>query len=974
MPVPVPRSYTQLEYDVALELRKPIFVLMTREDATAFPRAAESAEHKESQRAHRAALLQAAHQVWWFGDDAGAAALVIDAVPRLRELCGWRPIHYLHPPSVPAYFAGRQAELAQLSEALRTDSPAVIVVIGLPGQGKTTLVHEATRTERCGTFASAFWCTANRLGFTFDQFLDEALAHFTEGAFCKRDSPEPALRLRRLIEHLQRRPVLLVVDGAEQWLAEYGGDDSPRRGDAQSGRRSADPCFDELLAAATALANGSHLLLTSRALPSALDHQRHRAIPVRADSAQAALEGLEERAAVDMLRSLGARGEDAALAAAARAYGYHPLALRILAGLLDRDPDFIARPGFAAAALDPKEKLFAILSYAWTRVPRRTGAERMLCAAAHSLEEPSLRTLSSVLAPRWGWPGRLLRWMGRAIPGALRRSTQPAGEISKLRDCVHGLAPWRFVSWERNGDALHLHPVVAEFFRLRTRRRDHWHRAFARHYASQPVPANAASLRDAAARHLAVEHALAAGRQRWCGDLVFGPFLPGCCYSEWLAAWGHLAQGVDLLGRVARDAPKWLRADLQMARSAFLRDLGRCEEAIAAATVAIDTHKASGRSSRRATQGLIRALINRASALRIVGRSRDAVTDLDAALERTRGDRSRYGCEMLLGLLGRGSSLLDLGHWSRALADTGQAVSLAESIAGASPAAVPDHLPLALGNRAIVRAEMGSPEEALADFDAAIAAYGRLVSGGRRDLEVREAALKVARASTLRECGRLDDASRDLDGAAALLRTLSMGGRKDAESQYALASLGKAHVHLQRRAGPAALEEAVISAASYERLVADGREDLGGCLAHAIVVRGAARLACGEVDAARADIARGVDLLSLQMTAWEAESDIVIVYLQRVTAVVLQLITIDRDFACRLLDELLTHVEAILRDTRASEARTAHARRSLEALAGLAPAACASPLRDRIARLTAAAGTVSIGGESASVRGSPQEE
>ena len=92
------------------------------------------------------------------------------------------------------------------------------MVVGMGGQGKTTLVSEFLRTRAGLRFGAGFWCTAYRASFTFDMFLDEVLRYLSRGAFVKQNCEDTSARTIALLELLQTRRVLLVIDGIERWL------------------------------------------------------------------------------------------------------------------------------------------------------------------------------------------------------------------------------------------------------------------------------------------------------------------------------------------------------------------------------------------------------------------------------------------------------------------------------------------------------------------------------------------------------------------------------------------------------------------------------------------------------------------------------------------------------------------------------------------------------------------------------------
>lgn len=207
---------------------------------------------------------------------------------------------HLHQPSSPAYFVGRVEEKEQLHTALARRIPSIISVIGIAGQGKTTLVHQVLRERHDLPFAAGLWCTAYRGGFSFDVFLDEALSHLTDGAFDKQEMPGVEARVARLLDELQQRPVLLVVDGMERWLCGWNsGESGPESGSSTEERTAFHAGLDDFLEQASGLSNGSHLILTSRAMPAVLEPLEKAVIPVRdVKYRDLGLEGLDPDASV----------------------------------------------------------------------------------------------------------------------------------------------------------------------------------------------------------------------------------------------------------------------------------------------------------------------------------------------------------------------------------------------------------------------------------------------------------------------------------------------------------------------------------------------------------------------------------------------------------------------------------------------------------------------------------------------------
>ncbi len=338
-----PRSYTQLEYDLACDLKKPVFVFMTA-DAFAPPRQVQAPPAAvEAQRCHRESVKKN-QACKLFSSVAELREQVALAIPSILELAGIRQAafkprtFFLHTQALPAFVSGRQQEIQDLHEALKPESPAVVAVLGLGGQGKTVLVRQVVKEldqQLPYPFATGFWCSAYRGGFSFDAFLDGILGYLLKAEFEKRQYKSLSERSDLLLHTLQREPILVVIDGMEQWLRGWASRaHDPQAAATVEQRRGQTLELDAFLEAVSGLTNGTHFVVTSRSMPAALDHVARTVVPVREPGEITGLEGLDDVAAVDLLRGKGVRGSDEVLLELAKRFANHPLALDVLAGFL----------------------------------------------------------------------------------------------------------------------------------------------------------------------------------------------------------------------------------------------------------------------------------------------------------------------------------------------------------------------------------------------------------------------------------------------------------------------------------------------------------------------------------------------------------------------------------------------------------------------------------------------------------------
>ena len=134
------RSYTHIEYDVARELRNPLFLFLATENCGFDDSPEQSEGERTLQLAHRHAIEECDDVYYWFANHEDLARLVrelelparnAEAPPRVVNL----PYNSLGP-----LFKGRDAALADLRRRLR--SGPCQAIHGLGGVGKTRLAIE----------------------------------------------------------------------------------------------------------------------------------------------------------------------------------------------------------------------------------------------------------------------------------------------------------------------------------------------------------------------------------------------------------------------------------------------------------------------------------------------------------------------------------------------------------------------------------------------------------------------------------------------------------------------------------------------------------------------------------------------------------------------------------------------------------------------------------------------------------------
>jgi hypothetical protein len=356
-------SYTELEFCAASALPKLVF--MTPED---FPLPGTLREPQwkwNRQKALRAKMAE--YTLDPFVTPEEVAAKVATALANLRRApreerhSTYTTItpappqpDVVHPYPLQNNFTGRRRERLLLTRWMSDAGTPVLTMTAIGGMGKSALVWawvkrdllglplpgaKAELATDCRVSKEAspdglVWWSFYERGADFKAFLQECLTYASAGKLDPKEFRSTHEQASALIRVLERQRILLILDGFERELRAYSTLDAPyhhdpvledARGDF---RACTDPNAGWFLRSACAQTIRGKLLLTSRLNPRDLDDI--------AGSRREDLEALAEDDAVEFLRSRGVQGTRAQLATAGERFGNHPLALRLLAGVITR--------------------------------------------------------------------------------------------------------------------------------------------------------------------------------------------------------------------------------------------------------------------------------------------------------------------------------------------------------------------------------------------------------------------------------------------------------------------------------------------------------------------------------------------------------------------------------------------------------------------------------------------------------------
>ncbi|MBW4661528.1 MAG: toll/interleukin-1 receptor domain-containing protein [Drouetiella hepatica Uher 2000/2452] len=244
-----------------------------------------------------------------------------------------------HPYGMPPHFTGRVAERQMLSDWLNQDSQPLLVLRALGGFGKSALtwywlLHDVNRQQ----WRQVVWWSFYEPQADFNAFMRVTLTYLMGRE--PKEMP-PRQQLDQLLDLLSRSPVLLVMDGFERELrayssmgAAYQGDELART-ERQNDRDCINPYAEQFLRNLSSLPQmRGKVLMTTRLRPRPVELTGGALLQ---GCREEELTQMQPADAVAFFRSQGIRGNRAEIETACADYGYHPLSLRLLSGLVVND-------------------------------------------------------------------------------------------------------------------------------------------------------------------------------------------------------------------------------------------------------------------------------------------------------------------------------------------------------------------------------------------------------------------------------------------------------------------------------------------------------------------------------------------------------------------------------------------------------------------------------------------------------------
>jgi hypothetical protein len=249
-----------------------------------------------------------------------------------------------HPYGLPKDFTGRVDERKMLTEWLEHDHEQPLLVMrALGGFGKSALAwywltHEVDKSK----WTRVLWWSFYEGDASFDGFIREAY----ELLVGRENVPaNPRVLAAQVVEALKQPHALLIMDGFERALRAFGnlgaayqeGGGQPASNDGK-GSECISPAAEEFLKNVASLGGliQSKVLMTTRLTPRVLFVGANHDAPLQGFIEKELLQ-LPPADAVDFFHAQGIRGTRRDIELACEPCGFHPLSLRLLAGLVIKD-------------------------------------------------------------------------------------------------------------------------------------------------------------------------------------------------------------------------------------------------------------------------------------------------------------------------------------------------------------------------------------------------------------------------------------------------------------------------------------------------------------------------------------------------------------------------------------------------------------------------------------------------------------
>lgn len=234
-------------------------------------------------------------------------------------------------------FTGRTDELKLLDDWLANKTESLLIFNAFGGFGKSALTwHWLNNHVDKTIWSTAIWWSFYEKESGFDSFLAEALTHL--GIETKERSSRQ--QVNDLLDVMQKTGLLIVLDGFERLLRQYGRMDAALQEDDEdaeidpSQRDCTSQSAETFLRGLSDKKIISKVLMTSRLLPRVLEGKD---VKLQPRCHEVNLKGFSPDDAVKYFQKEEIKATRAEIIEVCSKYDYHPLSLSLLVGWINRE-------------------------------------------------------------------------------------------------------------------------------------------------------------------------------------------------------------------------------------------------------------------------------------------------------------------------------------------------------------------------------------------------------------------------------------------------------------------------------------------------------------------------------------------------------------------------------------------------------------------------------------------------------------
>jgi tetratricopeptide (TPR) repeat protein len=416
--------------------------------------------------------------------------------------------YFAHPYPLQENFTGRLSERKELTEWFTKGSCPMFAYVAIGGMGKSALtwfwLQEDIIKKALAPEGIIWWSFYDREA-RFETFLEKAIQYVSKGKIDPKDIPSTREKMDALYKYLYNNRFLLIFDGLERVLRAYAGLGSPYQGDEvtedkkQEFRTCIDPNVGTFLQWLASANVKTKTLLTSRLCPKELDDI--------AGCLHKELKEMNKEDAVEFFLCQGVKGTRAEIETACEPYGYHPLCLRLLSGMIIKDPKYMGD------------------IVAWTKknpLPELKPKEHHILELSYNSLDKKKQTLISKLS---------------AFRNPMAYDSilifNEFGTEEKFDDALIELVDRGLLLRDAKSNKYDLHPIVRKYcYEERLLDKKGVHSQLRDYFASVPEPDRIESLDDLAPVIELYHHTVNSGRYDEAVNLLHGRLLPNPLYYQ----------------------------------------------------------------------------------------------------------------------------------------------------------------------------------------------------------------------------------------------------------------------------------------------------------------------------------------------------------------------------------------------------------------------------------------------------------